>query len=76
MEYTAALAFGFARALDGFRERDCLLGRNISVQTKDGPVSGRAAGINEGGALIVQLSQEQGALLSLRRGDASHLALR
>jgi len=59
VEYTAALAFGFARALDGFRERDYLLGRDISVQTKDGPVSGRAAGINERGALIMQLSHQQ-----------------
>jgi BirA family transcriptional regulator, biotin operon repressor / biotin---[acetyl-CoA-carboxylase] ligase len=59
VEYTAALTLGFARALDGFRDRDYLLGRDISVQTKDGLVSGRAAGINEYGALIVKLSKER-----------------
>jgi BirA family transcriptional regulator, biotin operon repressor / biotin---[acetyl-CoA-carboxylase] ligase len=69
VEYTAALAFGFARALDGFRDRDYLLGRDISVQTKDGPVPGRAAGINEYGALIVKLSKEQ--MRCFRAGDVS-----
>jgi BirA family biotin operon repressor/biotin-[acetyl-CoA-carboxylase] ligase len=69
VEYTAALAFGFARALDGFRDRDYLLGREISVQTKDGPVPGRAAGINERGALIMQLSQQE--VRCFHSGDVS-----
>ncbi len=59
VEYAAALGFGFARALDGFRERDYLLGRDISVRTRDGQVSGRATGIGERGALILQLPQQQ-----------------
>ena len=69
VEYTAALASGFARALDGFRDRDYLLGREISVQTKDGPVPGRAAGISERGALIMQLPQQE--VRCFHSGDVS-----
>jgi BirA family biotin operon repressor/biotin-[acetyl-CoA-carboxylase] ligase len=58
-EYAAAMSSGFARALDGFRDRDYLLGRSVSVQTRDGGVPGRAAGINERGALLVQVSRQQ-----------------
>ncbi|MEI6725506.1 MAG: biotin--[acetyl-CoA-carboxylase] ligase [Actinomycetes bacterium] len=69
VEYTAALVFGFASALDGFRDRDYLLGRDVSVQTKDGPVPGRAAGINEYGALILRLPKEQ--VRCFHAGDVS-----
>ena len=58
-EYTAALACGFAGALDGFRDRDYLFGRDVALQTKDGPVIGRAEGINACGALILRSSQQQ-----------------
>lgn len=58
-EYTAALACGFAGALDGFRGRDYLFGRDVALQTKDGPVIGRAEGINACGALILRSSQQQ-----------------
>jgi BirA family biotin operon repressor/biotin-[acetyl-CoA-carboxylase] ligase len=58
-EYAAAMSSGFARALTGFRDRDYLLGKSISIQTKDGGVPGRAVGINERGALLVQVSRQQ-----------------
>jgi BirA family biotin operon repressor/biotin-[acetyl-CoA-carboxylase] ligase len=68
-EYTAAMSSGFARALDGFRARDCLRGRSISVKTKDGGVPGRAAGINDRGALLVQVSRQQ--VRSFHSGDVT-----
>jgi BirA family transcriptional regulator, biotin operon repressor / biotin---[acetyl-CoA-carboxylase] ligase len=57
--YRAALDDGFAHALAGFRDRDHLMGRDISIQTKDGPVVGRAAGIDERGALLVRLPEQK-----------------
>ena len=73
VEYAAALAFGFARALDGFRDRDYLLGSSISVQTRDGQVSGRAAGINDARRAHPAVAAAGDALLSLRGRDASSL---
>jgi BirA family biotin operon repressor/biotin-[acetyl-CoA-carboxylase] ligase len=57
--YADAVANGFERALSGFRERDYLLSKGVSVQTREGPVAGRAAGIDERGALLVELPQRQ-----------------
>jgi BirA family biotin operon repressor/biotin-[acetyl-CoA-carboxylase] ligase len=54
-----AAANGFERALSGFRRRDYLLSRVVSVETREGPVAGRAAGIDERGALLVELPQRQ-----------------
>ena len=53
--YVEALSNGFERALSTFRERDYLLHKSVSVQTREGPVVGAAAGIDESGALLVQL---------------------
>ena len=57
--YAEAVANGFDGALDGFRRRDYLLSKGVSVQTREGPVAGRAAGIDERGALLVELPQRQ-----------------
>jgi len=53
--YLDAARNGFDGALGRFRERDYLLKRRVSVQTRRGPVVGEAAGIDEKGALLVQL---------------------
>lgn len=53
--YLDAVANGFERPLRGFRERDYLLHRSVSVQTREGPVIGEAAGIDDRGALLVEL---------------------
>jgi BirA family biotin operon repressor/biotin-[acetyl-CoA-carboxylase] ligase len=53
--YLDAVTTGFERALRGFRERDYLLHRSVSVQTREGPVVGEAAGIDDRGALLVEL---------------------
>ena len=57
--YAEAVADGFESALSGFRRRDYLLSKGVSVQTREGPVAGRAAGIDERGALLVELPQRQ-----------------
>jgi BirA family biotin operon repressor/biotin-[acetyl-CoA-carboxylase] ligase len=53
--YGEALKGGFDRPLRKFRERDYLLHRSISVQTREGAVVGEATGIDDRGALLVQL---------------------
>ena len=53
--YLDAAANGFEKPLRGFRERDYLLHRSVSVQTREGPVIGEAAGIDDRGALLVEL---------------------
>lgn len=57
--YAMALADGFDAAVSGFRRRDYLMGRSISVEARGGSVLGTAAGIDERGALVVRLSQRQ-----------------
>ena len=53
--YLDCLANGFERSLREFRERDYLLHRSVSMQTREGPVVGEAAGIDDRGALLVEL---------------------
>jgi BirA family biotin operon repressor/biotin-[acetyl-CoA-carboxylase] ligase len=53
--YRDCLANGFERTLREFRERDYLLHRSVSMQTREGPVVGEAAGIDDRGALLVAL---------------------
>ncbi len=53
--YTDAVRNGFDQVLHDFRERDYLARRSVSVQTRRGPVTGLALGIDEKGALLVQL---------------------
>jgi BirA family biotin operon repressor/biotin-[acetyl-CoA-carboxylase] ligase len=53
--YLDAVRNGFSRILSQFRERDYLLKRCVSVQTRRGSVVGEAAGIDDKGALLVQL---------------------
>ncbi len=53
--YLDCLANGFGRTLREFRERDYLLHRSVSMQTREGPVMGEAAGIDDRGALLVAL---------------------
>ena len=53
--YKEAQKHGFDRALSDFRRRDYLLKRSVSVQTREGSVIGEATGIDNQGALLVQL---------------------
>ncbi len=53
--YLDCLTNGFDRSLREFRERDYLLHRSVSVQTREGPVVGEAAGIDDRGALLLEL---------------------
>jgi BirA family transcriptional regulator, biotin operon repressor / biotin---[acetyl-CoA-carboxylase] ligase len=53
--YGEAQKYGFDRALSEFRQRDYLLKRSVSVQTREGAVIGEATGIDNQGALLVQL---------------------
>jgi BirA family biotin operon repressor/biotin-[acetyl-CoA-carboxylase] ligase len=67
--YKAAARGGFDRALSAFRERDYLLSRAISVETRQGPVVGRAAGIDDRGALLVELPHRR--IRSFHSGDVT-----
>lgn len=53
--YREAQQHGFDRALSEFRQRDYLLKRSVTVQTREGSVIGEATGIDNQGALLVQL---------------------
>jgi BirA family transcriptional regulator, biotin operon repressor / biotin---[acetyl-CoA-carboxylase] ligase len=53
--YKEAQKHGFDRALSEFRQRDYLLKRSVTVQTREGSVVGEATGIDNQGALLVQL---------------------
>jgi BirA family transcriptional regulator, biotin operon repressor / biotin---[acetyl-CoA-carboxylase] ligase len=67
--YKAALRGGFEKALSAFRERDYLLSRTISVETRQGPVIGAAAGIDDRGALLVELPHRR--IRSFHSGDVT-----
>ena len=67
--YQRALADGFESALSAFRGRDYLLHRTISVQTRDGAVVGQASGIDERGALLVELPQRR--MRTFHSGDVT-----
>lgn len=69
--YEDAAANGFDRALRDFRERDYLLNKSVSVQTREGPVVGSASGIDEHGALLVELPHRQ-----IRRFHSGEVSLR
>jgi BirA family biotin operon repressor/biotin-[acetyl-CoA-carboxylase] ligase len=69
VHYADAARSGFERALSAFRERDYLLSKSISVQTREGPVVGNAGGIDERGALLVQLPQRH--IRRFHSGDVS-----
>ena len=53
--YVSALRSGFGSSLEAFRSRDYLSRRTVSVQTREGPVVGEALGIDDRGALLLQL---------------------
>ena len=53
--YVATLRSGFGSALEAFRDRDYLGRKTVSVQTREGPVVGEALGIDDRGALLLQL---------------------
>jgi BirA family biotin operon repressor/biotin-[acetyl-CoA-carboxylase] ligase len=57
--YAEASHNGFATALDAFRRRDYLLARGISVETREGLVAGKASGIDDRGALLVELGPQR-----------------
>jgi len=67
--YQTALRGGFDKALTSFRERDYLLSRTISVETRQGPVVGAAAGIDDRGALLVELPHRR--VRSFHSGDVT-----
>ena len=67
--YRSAISGGFASALTAFRERDYLLSRTVSVETRQGAVIGSAAGIDDRGALLVQLPERR--VRSFHSGDVT-----
>ena len=67
--YARALADCFESAVSGFRSRDYLLDRTVSVQTRDGAVVGEASGIDERGALLVELPQRR--MRTFHSGDVT-----
>jgi BirA family transcriptional regulator, biotin operon repressor / biotin---[acetyl-CoA-carboxylase] ligase len=67
--YDHAAANGFERALSMFRERDYLLNKSVSVQTREGAVVGAASGIDERGALLVELPRRR--IRRFHSGDVS-----
>jgi biotin-(acetyl-CoA carboxylase) ligase len=70
-QYMKALADGFDGASSGFRRRDYLVGKSISVETKDASVLGQGAGMDEREALVVQLPRRQ-----IRRFHSGEVTLR
>jgi BirA family transcriptional regulator, biotin operon repressor / biotin---[acetyl-CoA-carboxylase] ligase len=68
--YLDAAANGFEKPLRGFRARDYLLHRSVSVLTREGPVIGEAAGIDDRGALLVELPHRH-----IRRFHAGEVTL-
>lgn len=67
--YIEAARNGFGPTLERFRRRDYLLRRCVSVRTRRGPVVGEAAGIDEQGALLVQLPHRH--ILRFHSGDVT-----
>ncbi len=67
--YLHAVRSGFARALSGFRQRDYLYRRAVTVETRHGPVAGTAAGVDDHGALLVELPQRR--IQSFYSGDVT-----
>ncbi|HTX69361.1 MAG TPA: biotin--[acetyl-CoA-carboxylase] ligase [Thermoleophilia bacterium] len=67
--YKSALRGGFDKALTAFRDRDFLLSRTVSVETRQGPVIGAAAGIDDRGALLVELPHRR--IRSFHSGDVT-----
>ena len=67
--YKAALRGGFERAISAFRERDYLHSRTVSIETRQGPVTGEAVGIDERGALLIQLPERR--IRSFHSGDVT-----
>jgi len=54
-QYLDVVRNGFDRTLSEFRARDYLRAKTISVQTRGGAVVGEATGIDDRGALLVEL---------------------
>jgi BirA family biotin operon repressor/biotin-[acetyl-CoA-carboxylase] ligase len=67
--YADAVNKGFEGALQAVRSRDYLLKRAVSVQTHEGVVTGQASGIDERGALLVEMGQRQ--IRRFHSGDVS-----
>ena len=57
--YDDAVSTGFEHALSGFRRRDYLLHKAVDVQTRDGRLVGHAGGIDDRGALLLELPDRQ-----------------
>jgi BirA family biotin operon repressor/biotin-[acetyl-CoA-carboxylase] ligase len=64
-----AVAQGFSATLAAFRERDRLANQTVSIETREGPVVGVAAGIDDRGALLVRLPH--GAVRRFHSGDVT-----
>jgi BirA family biotin operon repressor/biotin-[acetyl-CoA-carboxylase] ligase len=67
--YADAVDRGFDRALQAFRDRDYLLKRTVTIQTREGQVTGQVTGIDERGALLVETGQRQ--VKRFHAGDVS-----
>lgn len=58
-QYTRAIASGFDTVLSAYRQRDYLLKKSVSVETREGPVVGKASGVDDQGALLVELPERR-----------------
>jgi len=67
--YTRTLAEGFTRTLATFRARDFLLRKSVSIETREGQVVGTAAGVDDRGALLVELPERR--VRRFHSGDVS-----
>ena len=67
--YFDCMRSGFEQALCAFRDRDYLLHRTVSVQTRTGAIVGEAAGIDDRGALLVELPDRR--IRRFHSGDVS-----
>jgi BirA family biotin operon repressor/biotin-[acetyl-CoA-carboxylase] ligase len=68
-QYLRAVSGGFEHAISSFRQRDYLLKKSVSVETREGPVVGKASGIDERGALLVELPERR--LRRFHSGDVT-----
>lgn len=65
--YEQLLCEGFQAILGSWRDIDCTVGREVSVEAPDGTVHGVAQGVNSGGDLIVR--QADGSIAHVTAGD-------
>ncbi len=61
---------GRSTTIGDYRHRCVTVGRDVSLDTPTGPITGRAVGIGDGGELLVETSD--GSIRPMTAGDAHH----